>query len=190
MHLESIKEHNNKFIINQIIIIMKKLVLVLIAAFAFSIGAYAQRESVPYVGIGVATNFRSAEEGRTGPALAIGLRNYNRDSFLSFTYGAEAFGYYIPSKTQQSTFGIFANPEIGLAIGPSIFKVFLHTGFMLGYDNATNIDGEKRGLGWGGKDGLAFDIGRFVTVDFSTYVPRYNFNEALYAASLIVRFGR
>jgi len=169
---------------------MKKALLVLIAAFALSIGAYAQRQSACYIGAGIATNFRSAAEGKTGPALAAGFRNYNRDVFVSIAYGAELFGYYIPSQT-QSAIGIFANPEIGVAIGPKIFKIYPHTGFMLGYDSATfNADGGKKSFGWGGKSGLAFDFGRFVTIDFSTYIPRYNFDEALYAASLIIRLGR
>lgn len=169
---------------------MKKALLVLIAAFALSIGAYAQRQPACYIGVGVATNLRSATEGKTGPAVAVGFRNYNRDMFLSFGYGAELFGYYIPSKT-KSAFGAFANPEIGLAIGPRIFKVYPHTGFMLGYDSAAlNANGEKQGFGWGGKDGIAFDFGRFLTIDFSAYVPKYQFREALYAASIIVRLGR
>lgn len=169
---------------------MKKALLVLIAVFALSIGAYAQRQSACYIGVGMATNFRSATEGKTGPAVAAGFRNYNRDSFLSLGYGAELFGYYIPSRT-KSAIGAFANPEIGLAIGPSIFKVYPHTGFMLGYDSAAlNANGEKQGFGWGGKDGIAFDFGRFITIDFSAYVPKYHFSEALYVTSIILRLGR
>ncbi len=160
---------------------MKKLFLILIAALAFSSGAFAQRHSTPYAGIGVASNFRSAEEGRTGPAVSVGFRNYNREAILSFGVGAEALFYYIPSST-RSTWGIFAIPEIGLAIGPDFFKVYPHTGFMLGYDSADNV------FGWGGKEGIAFDFGRHFTVDFSTYVPRYNFNEALFAVNFVWRF--
>ena len=159
---------------------MKKLFLILIAALAFSSGAFAQRLSVPYAGIGVITNFRSAEEGRTGPAFTVGFRNYNRHAFLSVGVGAEAFGYVIPS--QQTTMGVFGIPEIGLAIGPDFFKIYPHTGFMLGYDSVSNV------FGWGGKNGLAFEFGRHVTIDFSTYVPRYNFYEALYAVNFIWRF--
>ena len=109
---------------------MKKLFLVLIAVIAFSSGAFAQRHSTPYAGIGVTTNFRNAAEGRTGPAFTLGFRNYNRNSFISFAVGAEAFGYVIPS--QQTTMGVFGIPEIGVAIGPSVFKVYPHSGFMLG----------------------------------------------------------
>ena len=159
---------------------MKKLFLVLIAVIAFSSGAFAQRHSTPYAGIGVTTNFRNAAEGRTGPAFTLGFRNYNRNSFISFAVGAEAFGYVIPS--QQTTMGIFGIPEIGVAIGPSVFKVYPHSGFMLGYDSA------NKAFGWGGKEGLAFEFGRHVTIDFSTYVPRYKFSEALYAVNFIWRF--
>jgi len=159
---------------------MKKLFLILIAVIAFSSGAFAQRHSTPYAGIGVTTNFRNAVEGRTGPAFTLGFRNYNRNSFISFAVGAEAFGYVIPS--QQTTMGIFGIPEIGVAIGPSVFKVYPHSGFMLGYDSA------NKAFGWGGKEGLAFEFGRHVTIDFSTYVPRYKFSEALYAVNFIWRF--
>jgi len=159
---------------------MKKQFLVLIAVIAFSSGAFAQRHSTPYAGIGVTTNFRNAAEGRTGPAFTLGFRNYNRNSFISFAVGAEAFGYVIPS--QQTTMGIFGIPEIGVAIGPSVFKVYPHSGFMLGYDSA------NKAFGWGGKEGLAFEFGRHVTIDFSTYVPRYKFSEALYAVNFIWRF--
>ena len=160
---------------------MKKVFLILIAVLAFSGGAFAQRHNTPFVGIGMATNFRSAEEGKTGPALTVGFRNYNRHSFLSFAVGAEALGYYIPSST-QSAVGGFAIPEIGLAIGPDFFKVYPHSGFMLGYDSVDNA------FGWGGKEGLAFEFGRHVTIDFSVYVPKYNFREALYAFNFIWRF--
>jgi len=158
---------------------MKKLFLILVAVLAFSSGTFAQRHSTPYAGIGVTTNFRSAEVGRTGPAFTAGFRNYNRLSFISLGLGAEAFGYVIPS--QRTTAGAFAIPEIGVAIGPSIFKVYPHSGFMLGYDSANNA------FGWGGKEGLAFEFGRHLTIDFSTYVPRYNFYEALYAVNFIWR---
>jgi hypothetical protein len=160
---------------------MKKALLIVIASLALSVGAFAQRYSVPYAGVGLATNFRSADEGMTGPALTIGFRNYNRHSFISFAAGAEVLGYYIPSRT-ASAFGVFGIPEIGVAIGPSIFKVYPHSGFMLGYDS---ID---KAFGWGGKEGVAFEFGRHVTIDFSTYVPKFNFNEALYAINFIWRF--
>ena len=159
---------------------MKKVFLILIAVIAFSCGAFAQRHNTPYAGIGVATNFKKGELSRTGPALTAGFRNYNRHSFISLGLGAEAFCYVIPS--QPTTVGAFGIPEIGLAIGPSIFKVYPHSGFMLGYDSA------NRAFGWGGKEGLAFEFGSHVTIDLSTYVPRFNFREALYAVNFIWRF--
>lgn len=161
---------------------MKKALLLLIAALTLSVGAFAQRHTVPYAGIGVISNFKSAGEGMTGPALTVGFRNYNRNAFISVGVGAEAFGYYIPSK-QVSTFGAFGIPEIGIAIGLDVFKVYLHSGFMLGYDNM------NKAFGWGGKDGIAFEFGRHVTIDLSTYIPKYRFREALYAVNFIWRFN-
>ena len=168
---------------------MKKVLLVLIAALAFSCGAYAQRHNTGYAGIGIASNLRSAEEGLTGPTLTGGFRNYNRYSPVSFTAGAEGFFYYIPSRSINAI-GAFAIPEIGLAIGAPFFKVFFHSGVMIGYDSAaTNSAGEKQGFVWGGKDGLAFEFGQHVTLDFSVYVPHYNFNKTLFAVNFIWRFN-
>lgn len=160
---------------------MKRVILVLIAILTLSAGAFAQRRSVPYSGIGLVTNFRSADSGRTGPALLAGFRNYNRNSFITFGGGAEVLGYFVPSRP-RSEFGVFVVPEIGLGIGPSFFKVYPHTGVMLGYNNW------EGSFGWGGKDGIAFDIGRHFTVDVSTYLPRYKFSSALYAVNFIWRF--
>jgi hypothetical protein len=160
---------------------MKKLFLILIAVLAFSGSVFAQRHTTPFVGIGIATNFRGAEEGRVGPTLTVGFRNYNRNFPLSVAVGAEAFGYYIPSKSTPSG-GAFGIPEIGLSIGPNFFKVHPHTGFMLGYDSIIN------NFAWGGKDGIAFEFGRHVTIDFSAYLPRYRFHDALYSFNFIWRF--
>ena len=162
---------------------MRKALLVLIAAFALSIGAYAQRQPACYIGVGVATNLRSATEGKTGPAVAVGFRNYNRNAFISVGVGAEAFGYIIPASRE---WGAFAAPEIGVAIGPKWFKFYPHTGVMFGYSS------QATGFGWGGKNGTAFDFGKCFTLDFSVMTPSYNFSEknSTYAVSLIFRFGK
>jgi hypothetical protein len=157
---------------------MKKTILVLVAVFALCVSASAQRRSVPYAGIGVMSNFHNA----TGVGLSGGVRNYNRYSFISFGLSAELLGYAIPNPT-AAQFGVFAVPEVGVAIGPSVFKVYPHSGFMFGFDSFS------RGFHWGGKNGVALDFGRHITVDFSTYVPRYNFTAASYAVNVIWRFG-
>lgn len=156
---------------------MKKLVVVLIAALLMSVSAFAQRQSVSYAGLSLVSNLSD----KTGAGVSFGMRNYNRQAFISFTYGGEAYAYIIPSNMQ---YGAFAVPEIGVAIGPKGFKVFPHTGLMFGYDSGAN------GFHWGGKDGLAFDFGKSFTVDFSTYLPRYSFDAVTYAVSFIWRFGK
>lgn len=160
---------------------MKKIVLVLVAVFAICVGAYAQRFSVPYAGVGVVSNFND----KTGVGFTGGCRNYNRYSFVSVGVGGEAHGYFIPTSNKPGStnqFGVFGIPEIGIAIGPALFKVYPHTGLMFGYDSFNN------GFFWGGKNGLAFDFGRHFTLDFSTYAPRYNYSVANYAVNIIWRF--
>ena len=156
---------------------MKKLVVVLIAVLLICASASAQRRTVSYAGAGLVSNLSDM----VGAGASFGVRNYNRQAFVSFTYGAEAYAYIIPSDMQ---YGVFAVPEIGVAIGPKGFKVFPHTGLMFGYDSGAN------GFHWGGKDGLAFDFGKNFTVDFSTYIPRYSFDTVTYAVSIIWRFGK
>ncbi|MBO4670488.1 MAG: hypothetical protein J5640_01405 [Bacteroidales bacterium] len=155
---------------------MKKLLITLVAAFALCIGASAQRTTVPYAGISI--NFNNAND--VGAGVVGGFRNYNRDKFLSVGVGAEAYTYFLPVAKQ---FGVFAVPEIGLAIGPRGFKVYPHTGLMFGYDTYTE------GFAWGGKNGLAFDFGKSFTLDFSTYTPNYTFRAITYAIGMIWRFG-
>ena len=157
---------------------MKKTILVLVAALAMSVSAFAQRESVPYVGIGVISDFSHT----AGGGLTVGFRNYNRHAFVSFGIGAEAFGFYVPYD-HSSQLGIFGIPEIGVAIGPEFFKVYPHSGMMFGYNSYTGT------INWGGKNGMAFEFGRHLTVDFSTYAPNYNYYHAIYAANFIWRFG-
>ena len=154
---------------------MKKIIVVLIAALALCVSASAQRASVPYAGLSLVTNFAD----RTGAGASFGMRNYNPNAFISFGVGAEAFAYLIPS---ARVYGIFAVPEIGVAIGPKAFKVYPHTGLMFGYDKTST------GFGWGGKNGMAFDLGKNFTLDFSTYMPKYNFALTTYAVGLIWRF--
>ena len=155
---------------------MKQIFVILVALAALCVSAYAQkRASVPYAGISIVSNFSDL----TGAGAACGVRNYNRNAFVSFGVGAEAYTYFVPAAKQ---FGIFGVPEIGVAIGPKGFKLYPHTGLMFGYDTST------RGFQWGGKNGLAFDIGKNFTLDFSTYVPGYNFFATTYAVGLIWRF--
>ena len=160
---------------------MRKIVLILVAVFAICVSASAQRRSVPYAGIGMISNFSD----RTGAGFTGGFRNYNPDSFVSVALGGEAHGYFVPtSKNNQNSinqFGVFGIPEIGVAIGPSFFKVYPHTALMFGYDSYNN------GFYWGGKNGLAFDFGRHFTLDFSTYAPKYNYSAATYAINLFWR---
>ena len=157
---------------------MKKTILILVAALAMSVSAFAQRESVPYVGVGVISDFTNS----TGASVSVGFRNYNRHAFISVGLGAEGFGFYIPTQ-HQTQLGIFGIPEIGLAIGPSGFKFYPHSGMMFGYNSYTKT------VNWGGKNGVAFDIGRHFTVDFSTYAPNYNYYAAIYAVNFMWRFG-
>ena len=159
---------------------MKKLIAIAALMLSIGVSAFAQRMNVPYVSAGVITHVASGNFNDVGGDVAFGFRNYNRNSFISFGVGAEAFGYYIPSRT-ASALGAFAIPEIGVAIGPSVLQVYFHSGFMLGYDTM------DKAFGWGGKEGVAFNVGRHVTIDFSTYVPKYNFHEALYAVNFIWR---
>ena len=157
---------------------MKKLVIVLVAALALCVSANAQkRASVPYAGLSLVSNFGD----KLGAGASFGMRNYNRNALVSFGVGGEAYAYLLPSSMQ---YGIFAVPELGVAIGPKGFKIYPHTGLMFGYDS------ESSGFHWGGKNGLAFDFGKHFTLDFSTYLPRYNFLSATYAVGLIWRFGK
>ena len=157
---------------------MKKIFVILIAVCALSISASAQkRASVPYAGLSLVTNLIDDY----GPGASFGIRNYNRNAFVSFGVGGEAFAYYIPVDKQ---FGVFGVPEIGVAIGPKGFKLYPHTGLMFGYDS------ETAKFAWGGKDGLSFDFGKNFTLDFSTYLPNYNFLAATYAIGLIWKFAK
>ena len=143
---------------------MKKFFVIIAAALAFSLSASAQREFVPYANLGVTTRVNGFFESFAHPGgdAAFGFRNYNQGAFVSFAYGAEAFATVTPM-TDQTLFGAYAVPQIGVVIGPRNFKVYPHTGFMAGYNN------ELARFNVGFKDGLAFDFGDHITLDFSTY---------------------
>ncbi len=158
---------------------MKRFLLVLAALVAFGLSAGAQRQSVMYGSLGVAHRWGLTTSSNAGPNVALGFRNYNRDAIVSFTYGAELLGYWIPENA-GNLFGVYAIPQLGVAIGPSGFKVYPHTGFMMGYGSDYNT------FGTGIKSGLAFDFGSHITLDFSSY---YTFNNAWTSAlNFIWRF--
>ena len=73
---------------------------------ALSVSASAQRKSVTYGSAGVTGQWLSNSVGNLGFGAAFGFRNYNRDAFISFTAGAEAYAYVVPS-TSGSIFGGF-----------------------------------------------------------------------------------
>lgn len=134
------------------------------------------RQTVTYASLGAMANLSATD---FGVGVAVGFRNYNREAIVSFAPSIEAFADYFPV---DKKFGAFIVPEIGVAIGPKGFKIFPHTGLMLGYDNGT------KKFAWGGKSGFAFDFGKHFTLDFSTYIPSYNFRELTWGANLIWRF--
>ena len=146
---------------------MKKFLFVVVALVAFGLSANAQRSNVTYASLGVTHRWLSASTN-AGPNVAIGFRNYNQNAAFSFTYGAELMGYWIPGG-DSSLFGVYAIPQIGLAMGPRGFKVYPHSGFMMGYGS------DWKTFGTGIKSGLAFDFGDHMTLDFSSY---YTFNNA------------
>lgn len=141
---------------------MKKFLVILAAIAAFSVSANAQRRLVSYVSLGPANKFVDVLKLHPGPAASIGFRDYNQDAIVSFTYGGEVFGYWIPDNG-SNLFGAYAIPEIGVAIGPRGFKVYPHAGFMMGYGS------DAKAFSTGTKSGLGFDFGDHVTLDFSGY---------------------
>ena len=169
---------------------MKKIItLICVAALALSFACDASsqevyvsakrktyRQTVTYASLGAMANLSATD---FGVGVAVGFRNYNREAIVSFAPSIEAFADYFPV---DKKFGAFVVPEIGVAIGPKGFKFFPHTGLMLGYDNGT------RKFAWGGKSGFAFDFGKHFTLDFSTYIPSYNFRELTWGANLVWRF--
>ena len=159
---------------------MKKLLIVL-ALLCFAVSANAQRMNVQYGQAGVVLHVDDVYNLYPGLDLAYGFRNYNRNAFVSFAYGAEAFGYWLPSGPGRSI-GLYGIPQIGVAIGPSNFKVYPHSGFMAGYSSSVGR------FNTGSNGGLAFEFGKNVTLDFSAY---YIFGHAwTTAVNFIWRFGK
>ena len=160
---------------------MKKLLLVISVLFAFCLSANAQRTSYDYATAGVIMHVNDVAENYPGIDLAYGFRNYNRNALVSFAYGAEAMGYWLPFGA-KSSFGIYGIPQIGVVIGPKNFKVYPHTGFMAGYSTSVGR------FNTGSKFGVAFDFGKNATIDFSGY---YIFDKAWSSTiNFIWRFGR
>ena len=143
---------------------MKKILLVIAAALALSISASAQREFVPYASLGVSTRVNDffGSIAHPGAAIAVGFRNYNQDSFVSFTYGGEVYTNITPL-SNGVMFGAYAIPQIGVTIGPRAFKVHPYVGSMMGYSNEINA------FSIGIKDGFSLDISDHITLDFAAY---------------------
>ena len=158
---------------------MKRIIVIAIialAALATATTASAQRRTTTYASLGALANFSASD---FGVGVAVGFRNYNRAAFVSFAPSIELFGDFFP---KDKIFGAFVNPEIGVAIGPKGFKLFPHTGLMLGYDTQT------KAFAWGGKSGFALDFGKHFTIDFSTYIPKYQFSATTWGTNLVWRF--
>ncbi|MBO4567174.1 MAG: hypothetical protein J5695_08105 [Bacteroidales bacterium] len=141
---------------------MKKLLLILTALALFCISADAQRRNIDYATAGVILSVDDAAKLYPGIDLAYGFRNYNRSAFVSFAYGAEAYGYWLPS-AGFSSMGIYGIPQIGVVIGPTNFKVYPHTGFMAGFSTTVGR------FNTGSSNGVAFEFGKNATVDFCAY---------------------
>lgn len=145
---------------------MKKILLIVVATLALGFSASAQREFVPYASLGVSSRVDGFFDNiaHPGAAVAVGFRNYNQNAFVSFTYGGEVYSNITPLSS-GALFGVYAIPQIGVAIGPSIFKVHPYSGFMMGYNNEVNA------FAIGLKSGLSFDISDHITLDFASYYP-------------------
>ena len=143
--------------------VMKKFLIILASLTIFVVSASAQRENVTYLTGGVIHRWSDSDNFYPGANLAFGFRNYNPEAGVSFSYGAELLGYWVPDAAKNNTFGAYAIPEIGIALGPRGFIIVPHAGFMAGYSS------DRGTFGTGGKAGLAFDFGSHITLDFSSY---------------------
>ena len=142
---------------------MKKL-FVIAAMLLVCAGAFAQRGMHNYVSVGVTGVTVESEKifENPGVSVAYGLRNYNPNAFVSFSYGGEVFASLVPLKKFPS-FATYAAPEIGVVIGPTGVKGHFHAGPLFGYNSlASNF-----GIGW--KSGFGIDIGDHIGLDGSYY---------------------
>ena len=141
---------------------MKKFLLIVSALLVFCIASSAQRQNVKYATVGVVTDIDDVNNLHPGIDAAYGFRNYNRDAFVSVAYGAEAYAFWLPSASYHSA-GIYGIPQVGVSIGPSVFKVYPHWGFMAGFNNMVGA------FNTGSNQGISFEFGNNVGVDFNTY---------------------
>ncbi len=162
---------------------MKKIILITLAIFAITASASAERRNVPYASLGVTTKVDGlfASFAHPGAGAAFGFRNYNQDAFVSFTYGAEAWTSLTPIR-DGVLWGAYAVPQIGVAIGPRGFKWHPYAGFMAGYNN------ETQRFNVGSKQGMSFDFGNHVSLDFATYIPNSWVGTWVTAVNIIYRF--
>ncbi|MBQ2230043.1 MAG: hypothetical protein II424_06465 [Bacteroidales bacterium] len=142
---------------------MKKL-FVIAAMMLVCAGAFAQRGIQNYVSLGVTgiTNESEAMFQNPGVSIAYGLRNFNPEAFVSFSYGGEVFASFVPLNKFPS-FATYAAPEIGIVIGPVGVKGHFHAGPLFGYNSLAT----RFGIGW--KSGFGIDIGRHIGLDGSYY---------------------
>ncbi|MBO4476310.1 MAG: hypothetical protein J5737_06285 [Bacteroidales bacterium] len=162
---------------------MKKIFLIAAAILALAVSANAQRKNVVYATLGVTSKVDGvfASFAHPGADAAFGFRNYNQGAFVSFTYGAEAWASVTPVG-EGVEWGVYAIPQIGVAIGPKGFKWHPYAGLMAGYNNYAarfNV---------GSKQGMAFDIGNHITVDLATYLPNTWQGTWLTAVNFTYRF--
>ncbi|MBO4742393.1 MAG: hypothetical protein J5533_02050 [Bacteroidales bacterium] len=152
---------------------MKKILILLAAILAFGMSASAQRQNITYATVGVVTDFYDASKIYPGIDAAYGFRNYNRDAFVSFAYGAEGYAYWLPSYG-GAALGLYAIPSIGVAIGAKNFKIYPHTGFMAGFNTF------QKKFSVGSMSGFALEFGRNAGVDFCAYyLSDYHWTSAI-----------
>ena len=157
---------------------MKKFFTVAAAFLMVCFCASAQRGFYQYASAGI-TGIDGDVFDNPGICAAYGTRNYNPDAFVSFVYGGELFGTFVPLRHIPKGFALFAVPEIGMTLGPRGIKGFLHAGPMFGYNTVAHA------VGMGGKSGVAIDIGEHIGLDVSGYFQK---GIRIAACSVIWRF--